>query len=69
MLYAVQECDLALKYLESAHRLSAHYHGKSSLKTAMLSHLIARTHGTRGDYRTALQHEKETYNIYRSIVC
>jgi protein TIF31 len=69
MLYAVQEYDAALKYLSSAHALHIRYTGRHSLKAAMLSHLIARAHSARGDFRTALLHEKDTYSIYRQSVC
>jgi protein TIF31 len=42
------------------------YFGSESLKTAMTYHLVARTHSCRGDFRSALQSEKEAYTIYKS---
>ena len=44
------------------------YFGQESLKTAMTYHLVARTHSCRGDFRSALQSEKEAFSIYKSKV-
>lgn len=35
---------------------------------AMNYHLVARTHSCRGDFRAALQSEKEAYAIYKQTV-
>lgn len=64
VLYAVQEYDDALKFLQSALRLHQMYMEPRALKTALIYHLIARTYSCRGDFRTALQMEKETFTIY-----
>lgn len=37
------------------------------LKLALLYHLIARIQSCRGDFRSAIQMEKETFNIYSKI--
>lgn len=38
------------------------------MKVAMNYHLVARTHSCRGDFRAALQSEKEAYAIYKQTV-
>jgi len=67
VLYAMQEYDVALKFLGSALRLLLKVSG-ASMKTALLHHLLARTHSCRGDFRTALQHEKETFQTYTKLL-
>ncbi|BFZ18938.1 hypothetical protein BsWGS_21978 [Bradybaena similaris] len=66
ILQAVEEYDFSLRYLEHALQLNIKYFGSESLKTAMTYHLVARTHSCRGDFRSALQSEKEAYTIYKS---
>lgn len=68
ILYAVQEYDLALKFLEHSLQLHQHYNGKCSLKCALINHLIARAHSCRGDFRTALMYERETWSVYKAMV-
>ncbi|VDK79802.1 unnamed protein product [Litomosoides sigmodontis] len=64
ILYAVQEFDDALKFLQNALKLHLTYLEPHALKTALIYHLMARTYSCRGDFRTALQMEKETFMIY-----
>ncbi|VDK54673.1 unnamed protein product [Anisakis simplex] len=64
ILYAIQEYDDALKFLQSALKLHQIYMEPRALKTALIYHLMARTYSCRGDFRTALQMEKETFTIY-----
>ncbi|MFH4976175.1 hypothetical protein AB6A40_002884 [Gnathostoma spinigerum] len=64
ILYAIQEYDDALKFLESALKLHQSYSDPRAFKTALIYHLIARTQSCRGDFRAALQMEKETFTIY-----
>jgi len=64
----VAEYDLSLKFLEHALQLNILYYGAQSLKVALSYHLIARTQSCRGDFRTALQYEKETFTIYKNAV-
>ncbi|KAK6100365.1 Clustered mitochondria family protein [Brugia pahangi] len=64
ILYAVQEFDDALKFLQNALKLHQIYLEPQALKTALIYHLLARTYSCRGDFRTALQMEKETFTIY-----
>ncbi len=66
ILHAVGEYDLSLKFLERALRLNMQFHGEQSLKVAVSYHLVARTQSCMGDFRSALQNEKETYVIYRT---
>lgn len=58
ILYAVQEYDDALKFLQNALKLHQIYSEPLALKTALIYHLIARTQSCRGDFRSALQMEK-----------
>ena len=44
------------------------FFGANSLKVAMGHHLVARAQSCRGDFRTALNHEKEAYNVYKDLV-
>jgi len=67
ILYSVQEYELALKFLGSSLRIYTKYDVSFCLKTALVYHVLARTHSCRGDFRTALQMEKETFNIYSRI--
>uniref|UniRef100_A0A915DZE8 Clu domain-containing protein n=1 Tax=Ditylenchus dipsaci TaxID=166011 RepID=A0A915DZE8_9BILA len=67
ILYSVQEYELAVKFLNHALKLYLKYDVTFCLKTALLFHVIARTHSCRGDFRTALSMEKETFNIYSRI--
>uniref|UniRef100_A0A0K2T2F5 Clustered mitochondria protein homolog n=1 Tax=Lepeophtheirus salmonis TaxID=72036 RepID=A0A0K2T2F5_LEPSM len=66
ILHAVGEYDLSLKYLNKALELNLKYHGPKSLKVAVSYHLVARTQSCMGDFRSALQNEKETFAIYKS---
>lgn len=67
ILYSIQEYETALKFLEHALTLYQKYDVTFCLKTALLYHVIARTHSCRGDFRTALQMEKEAFGIYSRI--
>uniref|UniRef100_A0A8B9H225 Clustered mitochondria protein homolog n=1 Tax=Astyanax mexicanus TaxID=7994 RepID=A0A8B9H225_ASTMX len=68
VLHGVLECDLALKFLESALALTSKYQGPNSLKVAQSHHLLAKVYESKGEFRSALKHEKERYMIYRSQV-
>ncbi|XP_014474024.1 PREDICTED: clustered mitochondria protein homolog isoform X1 [Dinoponera quadriceps] len=65
ILHAVGEYELSLRFLEHALSLNLRYHGARSLKVAMSYHLVARTQSCMGDFRAALNNEKETYAIYK----
>jgi len=65
ILHAVGEYDLSLKFLSNALTLNIRYFGPKSLKVAVSYHLVARTQSCQGDFRSALQNEKETFAIYR----
>lgn len=65
ILHAVGEYDLSLRFLESALKLNVEYYGGKSLKVAVSYHLVARTQSCMGEFRGALQNEKETYSIYK----
>lgn len=59
------EYELSLRFLEHALVLNLRYHGPRSLKVAVSYHLVARTQSCMGDFRAALNNEKETYAIYK----
>ncbi|XP_054711903.1 clustered mitochondria protein homolog [Uloborus diversus] len=65
ILHAVGEYDLSLRFLENALKLNINYYGNKSLKVAVSYHLVARTQSCMGEFRGALQNEKETYSIYK----
>ncbi|XP_043254445.1 clustered mitochondria protein homolog isoform X2 [Colletes gigas] len=65
ILHAVGEYELSLRFLEHALALNLRYHGLRSLKVAVSYHLVARTQSCMGDFRAALNNEKETYAIYK----
>ncbi|XP_066588334.1 clustered mitochondria protein homolog [Prorops nasuta] len=65
ILHAVGEYELSLRFLEHALALNLRYYGLKSLKVAVSYHLVARTQSCMGDFRAALNNEKETYAIYK----
>ncbi|KAF7489179.1 Clustered mitochondria -like protein [Sarcoptes scabiei] len=65
ILHAIGEYDYSLKFLEHALQLNLRYFGNRNLKIALNYHLIARTLSCMGDFRGALNNEKETYLIYK----
>ncbi|CAO1391288.1 unnamed protein product [Diamesa hyperborea] len=65
ILHAVGEYELSLRFLEHALALNIKYYGTKSLKVAVSYHLVARTQSCMGDFRSALNSEKETYSIYK----
>ena len=68
ILQAACEYDYALKFLEKALESNKKYFGVKSMKTALSYHLLARLQSCRGDFRTALMNERETYQIYKNLL-
>ncbi|KAJ8392144.1 hypothetical protein AAFF_G00079500 [Aldrovandia affinis] len=68
VLHGVMEYDLSLRFLENALTISSKYHGSRSLKVALSHHLVARVYESKAEFRSALQHEKEGYTIYKNQV-
>uniref|UniRef100_A0A667ZKA8 Clustered mitochondria homolog n=1 Tax=Myripristis murdjan TaxID=586833 RepID=A0A667ZKA8_9TELE len=66
VLHGLMEYELSLKFLQNALILTAKYHGAASLKHAHSHHLLATVYESKGEFRSALQHEKEAYSIYKS---
>ncbi|XP_071994297.1 clustered mitochondria protein homolog isoform X2 [Engystomops pustulosus] len=66
VLHGVMEYDLSLRFLENALNINSKYHGAKSLKVALSHHLVARVYETKGEFRSALQHEKDGYTIYKN---
>ncbi|XP_022920943.1 clustered mitochondria protein homolog isoform X2 [Onthophagus taurus] len=65
ILHAVGEYELSLRFLEKALALNIKYFGAKSLKVAVSYHLVARTQSCMGNFRSALNNEKEAYTIYK----
>ncbi|XP_066552152.1 clustered mitochondria protein homolog isoform X2 [Amia ocellicauda] len=68
VLHGVMEYDLSLRFLENALATNSKYHGTRSLKVALSHHLVARVYESKAEFRSALQHEKEGYTIYKNQV-
>uniref|UniRef100_A0A7N9AWC6 Clustered mitochondria protein homolog n=1 Tax=Mastacembelus armatus TaxID=205130 RepID=A0A7N9AWC6_9TELE len=68
VLHGLMEYELSLKFLQNALNLTSKYHGTASLKHAHSHHLLATVYESKGEFRSALQHEKEAYSIYKSQV-
>ncbi|XP_048412979.2 clustered mitochondria protein homolog isoform X2 [Stegostoma tigrinum] len=66
VLHGVMEYDLALRFLENALTINGKYHGAKSLKVALSHHLVARVYESKAEFRSALQHEKDGYTIYKN---
>ncbi|MEE6468791.1 hypothetical protein FKM82_008382 [Ascaphus truei] len=66
VLHGVMEYDLSLRFLENALNINSKYHGAKSLKVALSHHLVARVYETKAEFRSALQHEKDGYSIYKN---
>uniref|UniRef100_A0A1A8FEH0 Clustered mitochondria protein homolog n=1 Tax=Nothobranchius korthausae TaxID=1143690 RepID=A0A1A8FEH0_9TELE len=66
VLHGVMEYDLSLRFLENALTINTKYHGPRSLKVALSHHLVARIYESKAEFRSALQHEKEGYTIYKN---
>ncbi|XP_060115464.1 clustered mitochondria protein homolog [Heteronotia binoei] len=66
VLHGVMEYDLSLRFLENALLINSKYHGAKSLKVALSHHLVARVYESKAEFRSALQHEKEGYTIYKN---
>jgi len=68
ILHAVCEYDLSFRFLRNALRLNTNFFGPKHMKVAVNYHLVARTQSCQGDFRGALQNEKETFAIYRQVL-
>ncbi|XP_046876436.1 clustered mitochondria protein homolog [Hypomesus transpacificus] len=68
VLHGLLEYDLSLRFLQNALTLTLKYHGTTSLKHAQSYHMLAMVFESKGDFRSALQHEKEAYSIYKNQV-
>ncbi|XP_026636088.1 clustered mitochondria protein homolog isoform X3 [Microtus ochrogaster] len=66
VLHGVMEYDLSLRFLENALAVTTKYHGPKALKVALSHHLVARVYESKAEFRSALQHEKEGYTIYKT---
>ncbi|GMT19880.1 hypothetical protein PFISCL1PPCAC_11177, partial [Pristionchus fissidentatus] len=65
--FLFQEFDLACKFIQSADFCLVYNSQFILSQSALLNHVMARAHACRGDFRTALVAEKETFTVYKSI--
>ncbi|XP_035033613.1 clustered mitochondria protein homolog isoform X1 [Hippoglossus stenolepis] len=68
VLHGLMEHELSLKFLQNALNLTSKYRGATSVRLAHSHHLLATVYETKGEFRSALQHEREAYTIYKSQV-
>ncbi|XP_075686925.1 clustered mitochondria protein homolog isoform X1 [Rhinoderma darwinii] len=68
VLQAVLECDLSLRFLEKALEVNEKYFGQKSLDAALSHHLISLAYTSKVEFRSAMQHEKETFTIYKALL-
>uniref|UniRef100_A0A3B3ZPN6 Clu domain-containing protein n=1 Tax=Periophthalmus magnuspinnatus TaxID=409849 RepID=A0A3B3ZPN6_9GOBI len=68
VLHGLMEYEPSQKFLENALSLAVKYYGAMSLKHAQSHHLLATLLESKGDFRSALHHEKEACSIYQNQV-
>lgn len=68
ILQAAGEYENAVKFLENALACNKKYFKEKSMKTALSYHLLARLLSCQGDFRGALMNERETYQIYKTLL-
>ncbi|TKS65350.1 Clustered mitochondria protein -like protein [Collichthys lucidus] len=66
VLHGLMEYELSQKFLQNALILTSKYHGVMSLKHAHSHHLLATVYESKGEFRSALQHVKEAYSLYKN---
>merc|ERR1711990_595811 len=59
--------DQAQAFFENALRLFLQFQTKKPLKAAICRHQIARCHSFKSEFRSAIEHEKETCRTYRQL--
>merc|ERR1711990_807117 len=59
--------DQAQSFFENALRLFLQFQTKKPLKAAICRHQIARCHSFKSEFRSAIEHEKETCRTYRQL--
>ncbi|XP_019722469.1 clustered mitochondria protein homolog [Hippocampus comes] len=59
--------DQAGKYLKNALRLNTSFFGPTNLHTALTQHLVSQWLCSKGDYRGAMNHEKEALTAFTSL--
>ncbi|CAM4854056.1 unnamed protein product [Rotaria socialis] len=65
ILQSYGDYENALKFMEKSLQLNKIFYGTKSLKVALSHHLCARIQSCRGDFRSALNSEREAYQIYK----
>lgn len=59
--------EQAGKFLQSALRLNTSFFGPTDLRTALSQHLLSQWMCCKGDFRTAMSHEKEAFTAFTSL--
>lgn len=65
ILHATKDYRTSHSFLSNALLIQNKFHGVESLQAALTHHLLARAQSFMGDFRAALQHEKNTFSIYQ----
>ncbi|KAF3695848.1 Clustered mitochondria protein -like protein [Channa argus] len=59
--------DQAGQFLKNALRLNTSFFGPTNLHTALNQHILAQWKCSKGDYRSAMTHEKEAFTAFTSL--
>ncbi|XP_074525971.1 clustered mitochondria protein homolog [Halichoeres trimaculatus] len=59
--------DQSEKFLQNALRLNTSFFGPTNLYTALSHHMLAQKMCSKGDYRSAMTHEKEAFAAFTSL--
>ncbi|KAI6646601.1 Clustered mitochondria protein-like protein isoform X3 [Oopsacas minuta] len=63
--HSVGENKRAVKYLENVIRLQDIFYGSQHVQTGMTRHLLSKAYSLAGEYRQAIQQEKQAYNTFK----
>ncbi|XP_039627681.1 clustered mitochondria protein homolog [Polypterus senegalus] len=65
VVQGTQQEEMAIRFLQNALIINKKFHGSKTLLTALSYHLLAQAYYNKGDFRSAVTHEREAYNIYQ----
>ncbi|XP_051777330.1 clustered mitochondria protein homolog [Erpetoichthys calabaricus] len=65
VVQGTQQTEMAIRFLQNALIINKKFHGSKTLLTALSYHLLAQACYNKGDFRSAVTHEREAYNIYQ----
>ncbi|EDV22641.1 uncharacterized protein TRIADDRAFT_28748, partial [Trichoplax adhaerens] len=64
ILFATENSQNAIQFLINALEIQQRYYGDDSINAAISHHLLAIVKSTACDFRSAMHHEKQVFNIY-----